>query len=322
MSLRPTVAACLSSLEGAPDVGGECPRVPISLRRLLREGSCNGIVDRGWKLRTLRRHGKRPLRQVRIHERGIAVPAEGWNTCEDLVREATQRVDVGPGVEGPSLELLGCRVIERSHELTGLRDPALGGCAFRQPEIREVDELAGRRSRPDGDQHVAGFDVAMHEPTTVCGVERVRHLAHDRGGALRFERPLGAEERAKVGALDISHRDVQDPVDLTGLVDRHDVRMLEGGGQPRLANEPLAEALVFGEIRGQDLERDPPFQAQVFGEIHDAHPTAAEHRLDPISGELGTWTEVHQQTLREATPRRKLGGRTTAGRRDVRPGSR
>jgi len=32
--------------------------------------------------------------------------------------------------------------------------------------------------------------------------------------------------------------------------------VLESGGEPRLAQEPLAKALVSGELRGKQLQRD------------------------------------------------------------------
>ena len=40
-------------------------------------------------------------------------------------------------------------------------------------------------------------------------------------------------------------------------------------------------------LDGQQLERDLPLQPQVLGQVDDAHPAAAEQRLDPVAGELG-----------------------------------
>ena len=63
--------------------------------------------------------------------------------------------------------------------------------------------------------------------------------------------------------------------------------MVDRGGQLRLAEEAVAERLVLGEARGQQLERDLPLQPQVLGQVDDAHPAQAEQRLDPVAGELG-----------------------------------
>ena len=40
-------------------------------------------------------------------------------------------------------------------------------------------------------------------------------------------------------------------------------------------------------VRGQQLQRDPPLQPQVLGQVDDAHPAEAQQRLDPVAGELG-----------------------------------
>jgi hypothetical protein len=58
-------------------------------------------------------------------------------------------------------------------------------------------------------------------------------------------------------------------------------------GQLRLPQEPVAERRVLGEVRGEELERDPPLEAQVLGQVDDAHPAEAEQRLDPLAVELG-----------------------------------
>ena len=45
-------------------------------------------------------------------------------------------------------------------------------------------------------------------------------------------------------------------VDLAGVVDRDDVRMLERGGQARLAEEALAERRSSAEVGCEQLQRD------------------------------------------------------------------
>jgi hypothetical protein len=48
----------------------------------------------------------------------------------------------------------------------------------------------------------------------------------------------------------------------------------------------------------------------VLGQVHDPHPAATEHRLDPIPGELRSRHEVHGPTLGDGVPERKEGART------------
>ena len=76
----------------------------------------------------------------------------------------------------------------------------------------------------------------------------------------------------------------------------------------RLAQEPLAERLVLGQLRREQLERDLPLQPQVLGQVDDAHPAPAEQRLDPVAGELGADPRVvahlHVRILTWRLPKR------------------
>ena len=62
--------------------------------------------------------------------------------------------------------------------------------------------------------------------------------------------------------------------------------MVERGGQPRLGQEPLAEALVVGQLRREQLQRHVAVEREIVGAVDDAHPAAAEQRLQPVAGEL------------------------------------
>ena len=64
------------------------------------------------------------------------------------------------------------------------------------------------------------------------------------------------------------------------------------GGQLGLAQEPFPEALVGGQLRGQQLQGHPALQAQLLGEVDDAHAAAAQQRVDAVAGKLGSAVEV------------------------------
>ena len=64
------------------------------------------------------------------------------------------------------------------------------------------------------------------------------------------------EPRLKVGALDVAHGDEEDAVDLAGLVDRQDVRVVDGRRHLRLALESRAEVGIVRQLGRQDLEGD------------------------------------------------------------------
>ena len=73
------------------------------------------------------------------------------------------------------------------------------------------------------------------------------------------------------------------PVVLGDLVNRADVRMVERGRGARFAPEPFDVAVRRARhLRRQELQRDLAAERQIFGEIDDAHPAAAEQRLDSV----------------------------------------
>ena len=136
------------------------------------------------------------------------------------------------------------------------------------------------------EEDVRGLHVPVQQTAGVRGVERAADLPHHRERPRHRERAFALEELLEV-ALDVAHGDVEDAVLVARVVDRDDVRVVERRGGPRLAHEPLAEALVVCELLGQELQRDLVPEAGVLGAIDDAHPAAAEQRLDPVPGELG-----------------------------------
>ena len=114
---------------------------------------------------------------------------------------------------------------------------------------------------PAGEQDVRGLDVAVEHPARVGRVERRADLADDPRRAQRLEAPLGGDHRTQVGALDEAHHDVEQAALVAGVEDRDHVRMVDRGGDPRLAPEALAEALVARVLREDQLERDRRWSA-------------------------------------------------------------
>ena len=95
------------------------------------------------------------------------------------------------------------------------------------------------------DQDIGRLDVAMDEPTLVRCVECVADLVDELECTLRVEGTLAGDQLSEVVALDVPHREVQLPVGVAGGVDRDDVRVIERGGNLRLAEEPVAEAIAL-----------------------------------------------------------------------------
>ncbi len=125
----------------------------------------------------------------------------------------------------------------------------------------------------------------MDEARLVDRVERRRRLRGDLGGALRAERTVAPDQPAQVVAGDEAHRDVGDAVVLAGGVHGDHVGVLERGRRARLAQEAGADVGVLDQLGSDHLERDDPVEVELAGAIHDAHPTAADERLDPVAGD-------------------------------------
>ncbi len=136
------------------------------------------------------------------------------------------------------------------------------------------------------EQDVSRLDVAVDESARVCRVERSGSLLGDPDRTSRLQWAI-AKQLLQVGAVDEPHGQVELAVDLAGVVDGDDVRMLERCREPRLAQEALAERAVRGELRREQLQRDVAVEREIVRAVDDAHPTAPDDRLDPVPSELG-----------------------------------
>ena len=90
----------------------------------------------------------------------------------------------------------------------------------------------------------------------------------------------------QVAALDQLHREVRPAVHLAGVVDLHDVGVMQRGNRLRLAQEsfPLRrQGIGAGQ---QHFQGDGSLQPQMPGPVDDAHAAVAEHGLHPVAGNL------------------------------------
>jgi hypothetical protein len=232
--------------------GGRPGQVPGGLEAVLRflgHGRRQDGVDAGGQVGAFRFEGRWRLDQVRIHERGVRLPAEWGEAGQALIEDASQGVRVGAGVEGLGLELLRRGVVQRADELARARQPGIGGSPPGQPEVREVGVANVPRSIRTGQEDVRRLHVAMHQPPGVRGVEARGDLTPHGDGVERLLPAEFVDERPQVGSLDVPHGDEQPAVVLARFVDRDDVGVVDGRGQPRLADEPFSESLVRGQMR-------------------------------------------------------------------------
>ena len=151
------------------------------------------------------------------------------------------------------------------------------------PSIRLVSPKSVRNALRPSISTLAGLTSRWIRPIACAASSARGDLAADVDRPVRAQAPVGAQDRGQVLALDELHREVEHPVDLAGVVDGDDVRVLERGGDPRLAREALAEALGLGEVGRDDLDGGAALEVQVLRAVDHAHAAAADPLLDPVS---------------------------------------
>ncbi len=208
----PGVAFRLGDPERLAGVGDELAAGRVAVGGVLREGFGEYLLEAG--------QGGRVVFELGEQGGGVGAAAERRLAGEALVEEAAERVDVGAAVDLFAADLLGGDVVGGAERAAGAERGCRVAEVAAEPEVGKIDMPVLV------EQHVRRLHVAMHETTGVSGVERARDLLHDPNGPGRLERPA-AQHDLQVAADDEAHHDVELPVDLARVVDRHHVRMLQ-----------------------------------------------------------------------------------------------
>ena len=83
-------------------------------------------------------------------------------------------------------------------------------------------------------------------------------------------------------ALQPFHRHEMAAGVLSDIVNRANVRMIEGRGGAGLALEPFDRARILRQLLGEELQRDSTPQPRVFGQVDNAHAALAQLIQDAI----------------------------------------
>ena len=95
-------------------------------------------------------------------------------------------------------------------------------------------------------------------------------------------------------AFEARHDEEVGAVVLADIVERADVRVIEGRDRFGFALESLAAIRVGRGFVGQNLDRDGAIEPAVFRAIHLAHAARAERRDDFIGAEAGAGGKAHR----------------------------
>ena len=273
----------------AIDRGGQLRRPRVARVRVLGGRSRNHLVE-GLGVGALEAGRRRRVGDVRPQLGHVVVLREGNAAGEHLVEHAAERVDVGPPVDRPGLDLLGRDVVRGPDPGAGAGQAAGRPEPLGEPEVGQVDVLVLALA---ADQDVGRLDVAVHEPAVVSGVE----CAGDRGDHtpdLIHAELAAIDDLAQVRARHEAHREVEHAVVLAAAVDRDDVGVLQRGREPGLGLEAGDRVRVLGVLGRDDLQRHGAVQLRVGGLVDHAHAAAIEHALDAVAGKLGARLESGQ----------------------------
>ncbi len=135
---------------------------------------------------------------------------------------------------------------------------------LRQPEVENLCLTSIR------DEDVRGLDVPVDDSFRVCGIERVGDL--DAQIEHRFDlQRLASDPVPERLPLQQFHGDEGSPIGLVDLVDRADVRVVQGGRSFGLPLETAESLRVVGEFVGKELQGDVATELQVFRLVDHTH---------------------------------------------------
>jgi hypothetical protein len=227
----------------------------------------------------LRERGRGDV-DVLVQDRGVVVGVEGGVTGEHAIEQHAERVDIDAGVDGLALDLLGREIVDGADDLLR-RDLALAGDQLGHAEVEDLDEVGAPLA--DAQHHVAGLDVAVHQPARVGVAEALEDLRGDRHEVLDAQTAtLAREVGAERLAVEVLHRQVRDPVLAPALVQADDVRVLKRVETLTLALEAGDSLGVVDPVGREHLDDDLAVRVALVCEVHQADATAREQATDRV----------------------------------------
>ena len=164
----------------------------------------------------------------------------------------------------------------RTHVARRAGHIALGEAAIRLAHLRNAEVGNERPAGPPLEQDVGRLDVAMHDAVLMRVGERPGHLLQHPHGLVGRQGPGAADPLGERLALDVPHDEERELAVLLDRMNRHDVRMGEPRGGPRLAEESRPPPRLGGLRRRQELHGHRAIQRQIPREIDHPHPAPAQ----------------------------------------------
>ena len=127
-----------------------------------------------------------------------------------------------------------------------------------------------------------GFTSRWTIPRAWAADEGPGDLGGDAGRLARRERPVPAQDRGEILAVDQLHDDERPVLVLAEVVHGHDVGMVQRRRGQRLLPEARAEVGIAAVLGAEDLDRDVAIELGVVGAVDGGHAPLPEELHQPI----------------------------------------
>jgi hypothetical protein len=257
--------------------------------RVLLQHLENQLIERAWKVRVQEHRGLRGFPHQLMKGPELRWREKGMPAGDELVQQDAEREYVRFRSDPLATCLLRRHVANRAEHESRFGG---GGRRSRGNRIRlqagqaEIQQL---HVTVVTHHHVVGLDVAMDDLRRMRDRQRFGDLARDCDHPR--QRQCLCRERPHRGPLDKLHRDVAIRADDAGFVNRHDVRMIERGGESGFAKQAIERRVVRDQRAANHLQCDVALELRILRTIHLAHTAGAKLRHDVIVAETGTRCE-------------------------------
>ena len=136
------------------------------------------------------------------------------------------------------------------------------------------------------DQDVLGFDVSVDHSDAMRGGQTLQSLADDTQGLPHGEYALMVHLIPKIHPVHVFHDQIVEPVEHSGVVHLHDMRIGDGRRRTGLTVEAFHELLPLRALRKlsvHDFDGHGTSKTFIDGLVHRGHAAVRDFADNPIS---------------------------------------